>query len=94
MARETKRSSVLEQGRRAQLSDRDRMIKKKLVGLSDELWAVVAEIQSRNNGKQGSTIEALLWRLGEVRTTAAELGVENPKRPADGRGKWKRDVEE
>ena len=59
-------------------------MKKVLVVLTDELW--VAIDGARGETPRNPWLERELWRLKAIRTAAAELGVENPRRPLEGRG--------
>jgi len=39
-------------------------------------------------------VERLLWRAKAVKDAAAEIGVENPKRPMQNRGIWDRKTDD
>lgn len=56
--------------------------------LSEELIAAIEE--ARGESPASNFVEAQLWKSKAIRDGAEARGVENPKRGADGRGKWKR----
>ena len=64
---------------------------RKILHLSDELIAAIES--ARGDVPASSYVEQQLWRLKTIRDGAEVAGVENPKRPSDGRGKWKRGEE-
>ena len=59
------------------------MTRKILLEISDELGEVLDAISPPR--KRNPTIEALLWRLKEVRDKAKELGLPKPNPPKLGR---------
>lgn len=61
---------------------------RKVLHLSDELIAAIDE--ARGDAAASNFVERELWKLKSIKDGAEAAGVENPKRPVDGRGKWKR----
>lgn len=60
-------------------------MKKKLIELSEELWAAIDA--ARGASPRNGWLERELWRLGSIRDGARQAGVSKPKRPLDGRGR-------
>jgi hypothetical protein len=61
---------------------------RKVLHLSPELIAAIDG--ARGDVPASNFVEAQLWRLKTINDGAEAAGVANPRRPADGRGKWKR----
>ena len=63
-------------------------MKKKLIALTDELWAAIDA--ARGDTPRNSWLESKLRRTKAVRDAAKSNGITFPSRPVDGRGRWKR----
>jgi len=61
------------------------MMGKKLIELTDELWAAIDA--ARGGSPRNGWLERELWRLGSIRDGAKQSGVKKPQRPIDGRGR-------
>lgn len=61
---------------------------RKVLHLSNELLAAIDH--ARGDVPASNFVEAVLWKSKAIKDGAEAAGVDNPKRPADGRGKWKR----
>jgi hypothetical protein len=59
-------------------------MQKKLIELSNELWAAIDA--ARGDSPRNGWLERELWRLKSVRDGARESGVTKPERAIDGRG--------
>lgn len=57
---------------------------KKLIELSDELWAAIDA--ARGDSPRNGWLEQELRKLHSVKQGAAAAGVDFPERPVDGRG--------
>jgi len=70
--------------------DNELKIEKKLIGLSVDLIAVLDALVKLRAKPRGAIVEKLLWHHPEIKKLASNLGIENPKRVSDLRGRWKR----
>jgi len=57
--------------------------------LSEEMWAAIDA--ARGSVARGPWLERFLRTKKAIKDGAAEAGVTLPERPAEGRGKWKRE---
>lgn len=60
-------------------------MQKLLLEISDELLSAINK--ARGTSPRNPAIEAWLWKIGEIRTAAAVLGISKPQRRGRGRPK-------
>ena len=63
-------------------------MKKVLFEMTDELLKVIDA--AKGKAARNPWMEKKLWQARAVRSAAEQLGIENPQRPKERRGKYKR----